>query len=856
MAIVAECPRCGKRFKADEKLAGKKAKCSQCAHVFAIGVGSGDAAHAAAAPQGGSHAASAAAKASPHQAAPAPAVKPLEAPPLPSAFPLPQDLPHERTADITLNVDRAPAARPSDSPPPARGKSKLPLVAALAAVIVLGGAAAVWGPRLVSKLQANAKATAASKSDPREAVNPAVRTIAHVQGGVPAGLQLPTPPAWTATPDKPAAALSLPDGFRLPIAAEPGLRFNATGTVLAPPPSPFAAVMAAPETDRSAAPYVEIWNLATKTRSGQFKLARPLTFASLSPDGAYFAGHAHDEAAKATTLEIWSAATGQLVHSVSIPGTTPPTRSSVLGFPAADQVIVLNSAKLELHDLKTKAVAREFVCPVRPDDLCVAASAGLKLIALADAKTLTLIDFAASKRLGAVTLPEVLVAHPRRPLSPRAIEFSPDGKSIALLFDNRLSARRIGVVDVATGRVTEFHSPAAPVYTGGPELQWLPDGSAFLVGSGVLIDRASDRQVGQIYVDLADEGLGGALVSVIGGIGPTPRSSAFDRALIAWDKQSAGLVLRAVNVRRESPEWVNVSIASASTALYDQLQCVSRQFGNAFGFQSMSQIGRLADQDASKFLVVNVEFTATLAESAPDLLPLRPDQFALIADGQARPPIGTLAADGSFTLERPEYDLRKRDRAPRRRAIVFAVSGNERSLALRIGNKEKALGVPAAVSQPPTPALSHIAAERLPESAVTAPDDVSQIRARVIQARVGPYTVEPDAAEHLPLSLTYEPPRETALLTVHFELTATAPRTYSRVNRSGTPPKVGLLLSDGTHVRPVIELPGLLPIMLSTGERRTHTCLFLLRSAPQQCRLTYENSPVATVKPEPATAAR
>ena len=854
MAIVAECPRCGKRFKADEKLAGKKAKCSQCAHVFAIGMGS---------PQGATVTASAQTAVSRSNAparepAASPAIKPLEASPLPSALPLPQDLPHERTADITLNVDRAPAAvSASDSKPapPERGKSKLPLVGGLAAVIVLGGAAALWGPKLLSKLQTKASATAVKNDGPsREAASSAVRTIAHVQPAAPAGLQLPTPSAWTAAPDKAAPALSLPDDFRLAIPGEAGLRFNAAATALAPSPGAFAAVLAAPENDRSAALHVEVWNLASKARVANFKLARPLAFASLSPDGAYFAGHAHDEAAKVTTLEIWSTGGGQLVHSVSIPATMPPIRSAALGFPAGDQVVVLNSAKLELHDLKTRAVVRELVCPVRPDDLCVAASAGVKLIALADAKALTLVDFAGAKRLGTITLPDALVSHPRRPLSARAMEYSPDGKSIALLLDNRVSARRIAVIDVATGRVTEFHAPAAPVYTGGPELQWLADGSAFLVGSGVLIDRASDRQVGQVYGDLADEGLGGAVVSVIAGIPPTPRSSAFDRALVAWDKQSAGLVLRAVNVRRESPEWVNVSIASASTALYEQLQCVSRQFGNAFGFQSMSQAGRLADQEASRFLVVNVEFTAALSDSAPDLVSFRPDQFTLVADGEPRPPIGTLAGDGSFTLERPEYDLRKRDRSPRRRAIVFAVSGNERSLALRIANKEKALGVPAAASQPPTPSLTAIAAERLPESAVSAPDDASQIRARVIQARVGPYTVEPDAAEHLPLSLTYEPPLETTLLAVQFELTATAPRTYSRINRTGTPPKVGLLLPDGTHVRPVIELPGLLPVMLSTGERRTHTCLFLLRSAPQQCRLTYENSPVATVKPEPATA--
>ena len=39
MAIVAECPTCGKRFKAAESQAGRKAKCSGCAMVFVIGGG-------------------------------------------------------------------------------------------------------------------------------------------------------------------------------------------------------------------------------------------------------------------------------------------------------------------------------------------------------------------------------------------------------------------------------------------------------------------------------------------------------------------------------------------------------------------------------------------------------------------------------------------------------------------------------------------------------------------------------------------------------------------------------------------------------------------------------------------------
>src|SRR6185503_16423908 len=255
-----------------------------------------------------------------------------------------------------------------------------------------------------------------------------------------------------------------------------------------------------------------------------------------------YAGQAYDEAGKVAHVEIWSAASGQLAHTLSVPASSSPSRAIVLGFPAADQVALFASGKLQLHDLKTKALVRELPTQTGSDDPCVGTSAGLKLVALADSKSLTLIDFASLKRIGSMLLPDALVSHPRRALSPRAVEFSPDGKHLAVLFDNRSSARRIAVVEVASGRIVEFLSPAAPVYSGGPELRWLADGGALVVGSGVLLDRASGRQVGQIYGDLASEGLGGELVSIVGGVAPTPRSPGYDRALIAWDKGAAGMV--------------------------------------------------------------------------------------------------------------------------------------------------------------------------------------------------------------------------------------------------------------------------------------------------------------------------
>jgi hypothetical protein len=58
-----------------------------------------------------------------------------------------------------------------------------------------------------------------------------------------------------------------------------------------------------------------------------------------------------------------------------------------------------------------------------------------------------------------------------------------------------------------------------------------------------------------------------------------------------------------------------------------------------------------------------------------------------------------------------------------------------------------------------------------------------------------------------------------------------------------------LLFADGTHLRPAIELPGPLPVMLGAGERRTQTCLFVVPAAVSSARLTYEDVPVATIEP-------
>jgi hypothetical protein len=183
--------------------------------------------------------------------------------------------------------------------------------------------------------------------------------------------------------------------------------------------------------------------------------------------------------------------------------------------------------------------------------------------------------------------------------------------------------------------------------------------------------------------------------------------------------------------------------------------------------------------------------------------------------------------------------------------MVFAITGQEKSLAVRIGSAEHKLEMPA-VTVLPTPNVYPPLKERLPAGTFNSPDDTQQVSARVLSARLGPFDLDTEAADQVPLRVTYSS-TELLVIAVTFEFTVNKSRTVNR-RAANEPPKLGLLTPDGTHVRPAVELPGPVPVLLSAGDRRQHTMLFLLDNNPGQFRLTWDNVPVASVKPEPPTA--
>lgn len=855
MAIVAECAVCGKRFKAAQTQAGKKAKCSQCGTVFVIAaatdssqaqgkVGALAPPRTVASRAVSAEAANVTAKAEGNVSAPAPVapvVTPAKVTPtkvtasrshsVPAAIASPEieikPAAQSARSAITVGAASLPEDRKSTAPAtPARGGIwKVVVLVALLAMV--GTAAAIFVPKMMSK---GGTQTARDKGVDTGSAQVASQVIKpHLpQSG----------PAWSTQPDGDAKTLKLPDDFRLAIPAQPPLRHNPGSLVLAPAPSPFLAVTLLPNADRSQ-PTIEVWNLYTKSKTASFKLNQPLTHALLSQDGGYYAGQFYDQDARATRVEVWSTTTGTRIHTMDIPSAAPLSARAALGFPVQDQIALFGD-KLEVFNLASKAIVREIEPPARSADTHAAASAKLKLVAIADSKAVTMIDLSQPKVLGHAVIPEALLEHPRHRLGLQAMQFSPDGNELALLFNNDHGTRRIGVFDVATGTLKALHSPIAPVQSGGPEFQWLADSKGFLVASGVLLEGSAGRQIGQIYTEVPEEGLGGMLGTIL----------ADDRALAVWDKYPNSLVLRSLAVQREKPDWISVTITSAKTARYEQLQCVSREFGNMSSVQSLLQSGRLTD--GSQFLVVDTEFTARLTEGAPDLLPLRSDRFVLIADGQPHLPIGSIGRDGSFSLEKPESDLRKGDSQSRKRAIVFAVSGKEKSLALQIASAVIPLETPASASVQPPPSLSGVPWEQLPASLFTAPDDSAMVSVRITSARIRPFELDPEAAQHVPLRVTYSSP-QASVMAVSFEMTVNTARNFSRTTRPQAP-RLGLLLPDGKNVFPAVELPDLLPITLGAGERRMHTCIFLFDSASPRFRLTYDGAPVATITPEGSTA--
>jgi hypothetical protein len=298
---------------------------------------------------------------------------------------------------------------------------------------------------------------------------------------------------WDVKPDpatKPAS-LSLKPGMALPLPNPQGL-----WPLYPTTPSAFVAVgQNNVETDVR-----EVWDLQTFQRTGTIKGKIGSTNMSpmrLSPDGKFLAVTATD-ADPDRAVEVWSFADGKLVKRIE----PKPRPKKILGFDFAGEgrlVVVIEAevAKiLQIHDFTTGTMVATHGLPAKFQENSLAFSPGRKYAAYMTDTELRVIELESGKLVG---------NQPAKGLC-NGMAFSPDGTELAGLFFSAPGGRLM-VWDLAKGEVVVEHGlPSGPTFktpgwgdAGARSIDWLPDGSAWLLAGHALVNRKDGRWVWSIF---------------------------------------------------------------------------------------------------------------------------------------------------------------------------------------------------------------------------------------------------------------------------------------------------------------------------------------------------------------------
>ncbi len=322
---------------------------------------------------------------------------------------------------------------------------------------------------------------------------------------------------WNAKADPPTASIDWPNPIkttiRLPEQSDAQLVFPQTS-------SPFVAV----GFGNSRAGDTEVWNLVSGKKTGLIEGNwNGRTDPKVSPDGKLVACKvvALNVAPK---IEIWSFETGQLVKTLQVdelPIFAPyfdfadDSRLVVYTFGASGGQATPGQAVITPAIIGGAAAPRaEFVKRIRVWDV---ASGAATLNVAIDSSSINDKGFALSPTGKYLCVsdgdnvvfvfdlqsaePVAKIKLPRRAavsmFTLKELAYSPDGSAIAALLDAGQESL-IVVTDAATGEQTELPFPGSLAGVSsyrGPKLEWLADGSGWLIEGEKLVDRASGRLV-------------------------------------------------------------------------------------------------------------------------------------------------------------------------------------------------------------------------------------------------------------------------------------------------------------------------------------------------------------------------
>jgi hypothetical protein len=455
MPFKARCPSCGLDYNLTDRMHGRQLRCKQCQGIFAA-----DAAEVKGEPPAASVA----------------EVIPAGPPRKP------------RTPQREDEEDRPRSARKQSSGVPIG--CVIGGIAAAGALVLLLGCGGL-GLLLYSRV----------KSD---------TPLVTVQGGAPqpAGPQnLPQNPPWNPGGGLPAVIawdVKADPSPRPPAkVSDPGRKVTLRGdfpNILIVPstPSPFVSsgLNDFPPHKR------EIWDLETMEKTGEIKGYKMTDKGVLSPDGAYVASHLNEASVPFIVVSCKDGSKAFQFDSF------PLGMFDFLDFAGPRRLIIgtrdARGRVYHLYEVPGGRKEREVVTPREHDEKSDALSPGGKYLAFVSGGDVLIYDLDQGRPAGKFAI----LSKNRNGLRLRQLAFSPDGKELAVMFDG-VRGLRLLTWDLVGNRPGVDHtlptsfvrSLKTPGHHDGPNeyfgrhLEWLGDGSGWLVRGEVVIEKATGAQV-------------------------------------------------------------------------------------------------------------------------------------------------------------------------------------------------------------------------------------------------------------------------------------------------------------------------------------------------------------------------
>ena len=299
-------------------------------------------------------------------------------------------------------------------------------------------------------------------------------------------------PGWTVKVDPPGLSATLPPDVT-PAIIVPG----GEGVLYATSPSPFVAIGNNDDTTSVR----QVVDLRTGQAVGAIRGKIKFTDkARLSPDGEYMLDVADGLSKDTQGVQVWSFKTGGLVNRFN--DSDHLAFIYLLDFAGPGKIISTlshGSGRFDIWDIATGKKARSVAGDSVYTHETVAFSPGRRTLAVANPNAHVLIyDLTTGRLAGDLAVTK----RPDLPGRTKSLRFSPDGTELCALVESGRDTRLL-VWTVAKPEIVVDHTfvgdpkhmaPGSFSYK-GPDIEWLPDGSAWLLHGHVIVDRAGGRPV-------------------------------------------------------------------------------------------------------------------------------------------------------------------------------------------------------------------------------------------------------------------------------------------------------------------------------------------------------------------------